>query len=261
MAKSAICARCEAAVSADDFAQALKVCPRCGHHHRLTSGERLAQLADEGSFEEQDGNLRSVDFMAFPRYAARLETYRERTGLLSDMLSGRAQISGNDVMLCITDMNFIGGSMGSVVGEKITRACERGIESRLPLVIVSASGGGARMDEGTVALMQMAKTSAAVMKHQRAGLLFISIATDPTMGGTAASFVSLGTVIIAEPGAMIGFAGHRARAAIGEKMPHELQSAESLLEHGMLDMVVPRPQLRNVIVDLLDFVSDRRPIL
>jgi len=257
MAEIMVCEQCEAAVPADDFERTQKVCSECGHHRRLTARERLAQFADEGSFDEHDANLRSVDFLKFPRYAERLDTYRERTGLLSDMLSGLAQVDGRDVVLCITDMAFIGGSMGSVVGEKIARACERAVDARLPLVIISASGGGARMDEGTVALMQMAKTSAGVRRLRKAGLFYLSVATHPTMGGTAASFVSLGTVNIAEPGAMIGFAGHRARAAIGEKMPPELQSAESLLRNGMLDMVVPRQQLRGVAIDLLDFVNNR----
>ena len=252
------CEKCDATVSAQEFERALKVCPSCGHHHRLTSRERLDQFVDEGSFEEVDTNLRSVDFMNFPRYTDRLETYKERTGLLADMLSGHARLGAHPVMICITDMAFIGGSMGSVVGEKIVRGCERAIERRESVIIISASGGGARMDEGTVALMQMAKTSAAVMRLRNSGLFYLSIATDPTMGGTAASFVSLGTVNIAEPGAMIGFAGRRARAAIGENMPDELQRSESLLKHGMLDMVVTRDQLRGVSIDLLDFATHRR---
>ncbi len=259
MSGSINCEGCEAPVPREEFERSLKVCTACGHHHRLTCRERLAQFVDEDSFEEHDAGLRSVDFMEFPRYSERLERYRESTGLLADMLSGRARVGGHEVILCITDMAFIGGSMGSVVGEKITRACERGVDRELPLVIISASGGGARMDEGTVALMQMAKTSAAVMRHRTSGLFYLSIATDPTMGGTAASFVSLGTVNVAEPGAMIGFAGPRARAAIGENMPDELQRSESLLRNGMLDMVVPRQRLRGVAIELLDFVNNHRP--
>jgi len=241
------------------FERALKVCPSCGFHHILTAKERLNLLADADSFEPFDEDLYSVDFLHFPGYAEKLRADRKKTGIPSEMLSGYAAIGGNRVVIGITDANFIIGSMGSVVGEKIVRCFERAIAERLPVVIVSASGGGARMQEGTVALMQMAKTSAAVMKHHRAGLFYISVVTHPTMGGTAASFVSLGHVIYAEPGAMIGFAGPRARAAIGEQMPPRLQSAESLLEHGMLDRVVHRAQLRDVLSDTLDFVCRRPP--
>ncbi|MDA1191283.1 MAG: acetyl-CoA carboxylase carboxyltransferase subunit beta, partial [Candidatus Poribacteria bacterium] len=229
------CLGCQAELEPQAFQDAHKVCPQCGHHHPLTAHERLALLVDEGSFTEFDGDLYSVDFLEFPRYADRLDRYREQTGLKSEMLTGFAQIEGNDFVIGITDMHFIMGSMGSVVGEKITRCFERAVEKRLPVVIVSASGAGARMDEGTVALMQMAKTSAAAMKHHRAGLFFVSVVTDPTMGGTAASFVSLGHIIMAEPGARLGFAGPRARASIGEKMPEELQKAEAFLKNGLLD--------------------------
>jgi acetyl-CoA carboxylase carboxyl transferase subunit beta len=243
----------------ETFERALKVCPSCGFHHILSARERLNLLADPDSFEAFDQDLYSVDFLRFPGYAEKLRADRKKTGTPSEMLSGFAAIGGNRLVVGITDANFIIGSMGSVVGEKITRCFERAIEKRLPVLIVSASGGGARMQEGTVALMQMAKTSAAVMKHHHAGLFYISLVTHPTMGGTAASFVSLGHVIIAEPGAMMGFAGPRARAAIGEKMPPKLQSSESLLEHGMLDIVVHRSRLRDVLSDTLDYVYDRPP--
>lgn len=254
-----VCKECSAEMPFEVFERALKVCPSCGYHHLLTARERLNLLVDPGSFEPFDEDLYSVDFLHFPGYAEKLRSEWKRTGMPSEMLSGFAAIGGNPLVIGITDANFILGSMGSVVGEKITRCFERAIQKRLPVLTVSASGGGARMQEGTVALMQMAKTSAAVMKHHQAGLFYISLVTHPTMGGTAASFVSLGHIILAEPGAMIGFAGPRARAAIGEKMPPKLQSAESLLEHGMLDMVVPRAQLRDVLSLVLNFVNNRPP--
>jgi acetyl-CoA carboxylase carboxyl transferase subunit beta len=253
------CRACSKDVRLDAFLRAHKVCPACGYHHVLTARERLELLVDAGTFREFAGDLRSVNALEFPGYEEKLASEREKTGLPSEMLAGQAAISGNAVILGITDMRFMMGSMGAVVGEKTTLCFERALARRLPAVIVSASGGGARMQEGTVALMQMAKTSGAVMKHHKEGLFFVSVITHPTMGGTAASFVSLGDVILAEPGALIGFAGKRARAAIGEDMPDRLQSAESLLEHGMLDMVVTRSRLRAVLAALLDFVNARPP--
>ncbi|MBT3265907.1 acetyl-CoA carboxylase carboxyl transferase subunit beta [Candidatus Poribacteria bacterium] len=259
MTESVTCQKCDAEIPAERFLDSDKVCPECGFHYPLTAHERRDLLIDDGTFDEFADDLYSVDFLEFPRYAERLETYRARTGLPSEMVTGTGAIGGCDVVLGVTDMHFIMGSMGSVLGEKIARCFEVGIERGLPVVIVSGSGAGARMDEGTVALMQMAKTSAAARKHADAGLLYISVVTNPTMGGTAASFVTLGHVIIAEPGAMIGFAGPRARAAIGEKMPPELQSAEALMANGMLDMVVPRAEMRATLLDLLYFVANKPP--
>ncbi len=250
-----VCHQCAAEMEADLFARHFKVCPECGMHYPLKADERIDLLTDEGSFVEYDADLYSVDFLEFPRYRERLKTYRERTGMPSEMMSGLARIGGKEVSIAVTDMHFIMGSMGSVVGEKIARCFERAVERRLPVVIVSGSGAGARMDEGTVALMQMAKTSAAVQQHDNEGLLYISAVTNPTMGGAAASFVLLGHVVIAEPGAMIGFAGPRARAAIGEEMPPELQSAESLLKNGMIDKVVPRRRLRQSLIQLLEYTT------
>ncbi|GIX06407.1 MAG: acetyl-coenzyme A carboxylase carboxyl transferase subunit beta [Candidatus Poribacteria bacterium] len=259
MTETVSCQGCSQAVPRALFEERWKVCPKCGYHHPLTAQERLELLVDPGSFEEFDADLYSVDFLNFPRYLERLEAYRKETGLPSEMLTGYAQVGGHRLVIGITDMRFNMGSMGSVVGEKITRCFERAIEGRLPVLIVSGSGAGARMYEGTVALMQMAKTSAAVRRHHEAGLFYISLITHPTMGGTAASFVSLGHVILAEPGAMIGFAGARARAAIGERMPPELQTAESLLKHGMLDAVIPRERLRPALIWLLGFLAGEPP--
>ena len=259
MSESIACQKCEVDTPGDRLIANAKVCPACGFHYPLTARERVALLVDAGTFEEFADDLYSVDFLGFPRYAERLETYRERTGLPSEMVTGVGCIGGCEAVVGVTDMHFIMGSMGSVVGEKITRCFETGIERGLPVVIVSGSGAGARMDEGTIALMQMAKTSAAVRKHSDAGLFYISVVTNPTMGGTAASFVTLGHVIIAEPAAMIGFAGPRARAAIGEKMPPDMQSAETLLANGMLDMVVPRSEMRGTLTDLLCFVANKPP--
>ncbi|MBM3216349.1 acetyl-CoA carboxylase carboxyl transferase subunit beta [Candidatus Poribacteria bacterium] len=253
------CRGCSSELVADELERNARVCPQCGFHHVLSARERLDSLADEGSFDEFGADLYSVDPLGFPGYQEKLRADRERTGLSSEVLTGYVSIGSNRVVIGVSDANFIMGTMGSVAGEKVTRCFELAVEAGLPVIIVSASGGGMRMQEGTIALMQMAKTSAAVMRHHRAGLVYIAVATHPTMGGSAASFVSLGDIIIAEPGAMIGFAGPRARAAIGEKMPPRLQSAESLAEHGMLDAVVPRHELRSVLIEILDFVNDRAP--
>ena len=259
MADSITCQKCQVDIAGEEFADSAKVCPACGFHHPLTARERVALLVDRGSFAEFADDLYSVNFLGFPRYAQRLDTYRARTGLPAEMVTGTGALGGVEAVLGVTDMHFIMGSMGSVVGEKITRCFELGVARRLPVIIVSGSGAGARMDEGTVALMQMAKTSAAVHRHAAAGLFYISVVTNPTMGGTAASFVTLGHVIISEPQAMIGFAGPRARAAIGEKMPDDAQSAETLMANGMLDMVVPRGEMRGTLSDLLRFVANKPP--
>ena len=255
MSEKVICKRCNSQIDSQEWLKNYKVCPKCNYHSYMSAFERLDLLADAGSFVEYDSGLYSVNPLDFPKYESSIKKGYDRTGLRSEMLSGEISIAGNRVAICIGDAGFIIGSMGSVVGEKITRCIERAIEKKLPLIIVSAYGGGARMQEGTISLMQMAKTAAACANYKEEGLFYISVLTDPTMGGTAASFASLGHIIIAEPGARIGFAGPRARASIKEELPKNFQTAEFLLEHGMIDLVVQRKDLRSTLIDLLDFAT------
>ncbi|HUR15694.1 MAG TPA: acetyl-CoA carboxylase, carboxyltransferase subunit beta, partial [Candidatus Limnocylindrales bacterium] len=235
-----------------------RICPRCGHHFRLRVDARLAQLLDRDSFREQDAGLQSVDILGFvdqKPYPERLEAAQASTGVRDAAVWGTGTISGTRVVVCAMDFAFMGGSMGTVVGEKVTRAAEHALDERLPLIIVSASGG-ARMQEGTLSLMQLAKTVAALGRLADAGVPFISIMTDPTTGGVFASFSALGDVNIAEPKALIGFAGARVAAGtIAEELPEGFQRAEFLFDHGFVDMVVPRPGLRETLIGLLRYLK------
>lgn len=223
----------------------------CGHHFRLSARQRLAMLTDPEGFEELPP-LVAADPIAFPGYAEKIEQAQQRTGLDDAVLIGKAAIQGSPCILGIIDFSFIGGSMGSVVGEQLVRGFERAAEEKLPVVIFSGGGGGARMHEGIYSLMQMAKTAQAVGKHSRAGLLYISVLTHPTMGGIYASFASLGDIILAEPGALIGFAGPRiVEETTRQKLPAGFQTAEYALEHGMIDAIVPRTQLLDYVGRLL----------
>jgi acetyl-CoA carboxylase carboxyl transferase subunit beta len=235
----------------------LRVCPNCGHHFRLSAKTRIAQLVDSGSFEERDANLQPVDALGFvdlKPYPDRLVAAHLSTGLRDAAVWGLGAIDGKPVSLCVMDFWFIGGSMGSVVGEKIARAGEAALANRIPFIIVSASGG-ARMQEGTFSLMQLVKTMAVVERVKDAGLPYISIMTDPTTGGVYASFAAVGDVNIAEPNALIRFAGDRvAGGTIGEELPAGYARAEFLLAHGFVDRVVPRSKLRDEIATLLAFL-------
>ncbi len=237
----------------------MKVCPKCDYHFVLTAHERIEMLMDEGSFEERDSALRPMDPLLFkgPRsYEDKLKEDQIATGLTEACISGRGSIEGKRVILVVTDSRFIMGSMGSVVGEKIARATELATNLRLPLVIVSGSGGGARMYEGLFSLMQMAKTSAAIAKLHEAGVPYISVLTNPTMAGIMASFASLGDVIIAEPKALIGFTGPRViEQTIRQKLPPGFQRSEFLLEHGLLDMIMHRKTLKPGIAQLIEFLT------
>jgi len=237
----------------------MKVCPKCNYQFVLTAPERIAMLLDEGSFEERDGALRPMDPLLFkgPRsYEDKLKEDQLATGLTEACISGRGSIEGKRVILVVTDSRFIMGSMGSVVGEKIARATELATNLRLPLVIVSGSGGGARMYEGLFSLMQMAKTSAAIAKLHEAGVPYISVLTNPTMAGIMASFASLGDVIIAEPKALIGFTGPRViEQTIRQKLPPGFQRSEFLLEHGLLDMIMHRKSLKPGIAQLIEYLT------
>lgn len=234
----------------------MQVCPKCGFHFRIGAAERLTQLFDNGVYKEYDGDLRSTDplnFVDSKPYSKRLEEMRAATDLPDAILCAGGALDGYPVQICALELKFIGGSMGAVVGEKITRAIERCIAEKMPLIIVSASGG-ARMQEGAISLMQLAKLSAALMLLDKARLPYISVLTDPTTGGVTASFAMLGDLNIAEPGALIGFAGPRViEQTIRQKLPEGFQRSEFLLEHGFLDAVVKRPDLKNYIAHALKF--------
>lgn len=248
------CPSCEAQVFNRHLERSMRICPSCGHHFRMSVGERLDLLLDQGSFEERDAGLESVDPLRFHDdrpYPDRLEASRIKTGLRDALVWGVGSISGHRVAIGIFDFRFMGGSMGSVVGEKVARCFEAALAERIPAIIVSASGG-ARMQEGTLALMQLAKTTAPLVRLDHAGVPFIVVLTDPTTGGVLASFASLGDVTLAEPKALIGFAGARvASDTVGEEMPEGYQSAEFLLDHGFLDAVVARGELRPTLARLL----------
>lgn len=250
------CDSCGHMVYEQEVADALFVCPECGFHRRVDARKRIEQLADPESFEEFAADLRSTDplqFMDRVPYRERLDREQQKTGERDAIVIGRAFIRGRPVVLAVMNPMFIMASMGAVVGEKVTRAVEKAIEENLPLVIVTASGG-ARMQEGMVSLVQMAKTSAALARLDDAGGLYIVVATDPTTAGVAASFASLGDVIMAEPGAMIGFAGPRVIAnTINAELPAGFQTAEFMKAHGFVDRIVHRGQLRREIARVIDY--------
>jgi acetyl-CoA carboxylase carboxyl transferase subunit beta len=247
------CPKCGATVYHRDLVRNLKVCPTCGFHHRLGAEERLAVTVDQDSFEESDAGLVSGDPLHFDGYADKLREAREKTGAADAVIVGTGRIEGSHAAIAALDFAFMGGSMGSVVGEKITRTAERALADRLPLVVFSASGG-ARMQEGALSLMQLAKTSAAIARLHDARLPYLSVMCDPTTGGVTASFAFQGDVILAEPGAMIGFAGRRViEQTIRRKLPDDFQTAEFCLAHGLIDMVVPRGAMRARLGRLLRF--------
>ncbi len=247
------CPECKAIMYREDFERLHSVCQHCGHHFRIPARERLRLIVDPGSFRETDENLKSLNPLEYDGYLEKLEKLREKTGLNDAVISGYAEIEGMPCAVAAMDSRFMMGSMGSVVGEKITRLFEGALAKKLPVLLFTASGG-ARMQEGIVSLMQMAKTSAAVKRHGDAGLLYISFMTDPTTGGVTASFASLGDLIISEPGTIIGFAGRRViEGTIAETLPDNFQRAEFLLEHGFLDKIVARSDARAYIAALLRY--------
>jgi acetyl-CoA carboxylase carboxyl transferase subunit beta len=251
------CERCGQIVWRKALEDNFQVCPKCGHHGRLDARPRLAMLFDDGKFEEFDQRLVSTDPLAFvdsKKYSDRLAASQEVTHLRDAIISASGNLNGRRVHVCAMELKFVGGSMGTVVGEVITRAIERCIEHKVPLIIVSASGG-ARMQEGAISLMQMAKISAALMRLDEARVPYISVLTDPTTGGVTASFAMLGDLNIAEPGAQIGFAGPRViEQTIRQKLPAGFQTSEFLLQHGFLDAVVKRGDLKNYLSRALDFL-------
>ncbi|MDR7435623.1 MAG: acetyl-CoA carboxylase, carboxyltransferase subunit beta [Armatimonadota bacterium] len=252
------CPRCKALVYRKELERNLKVCPKCGYHLRLSARERIAVTFDPGSFVEHAADLDSRDILGFVGYQEKLEEAKKRTGNREACIIGEGTIEGFRVVTAVLDFPFLGGSMGTVVGEKIARAAELAMSKGLPLVTFSASGG-ARMQEGILSLMQLAKTSAAIGRLRDAGLAYISVLCDPTTGGVTASFAYLGDIVMAEPGALIGFAGPRViEQTIRQKLPEGFQTAEFLLKHGMLDMVVPRTEMRSTLARLLRFFGAPR---
>jgi len=250
------CPQCQALMYYKEVEAKSNVCPKCHHHFRINADKRIALLADEGSFEEYDAALAPIDPLKFvdkKSYKKRIEESKSKTGRTSSVVSGSCTILGQPVELVVFDFSFMGGSLGSVEGEKIVRAVNRAIEKGSGVIIVSASGG-ARMQESTYALLQMSKTSAALNRLQQKQLPFISILTDPTMGGVSASFAMLGDIIMAEPDALIGFAGQRViKQTVGVDLPEGFQRAEFLLEHGLIDMIVDRSEMKKTVADLMKF--------
>lgn len=251
------CPGCQATIFRKEANRRLGTCPECNYHWTISAQERIEQILDKGTFEEWDADLIAGDPLEFcdrKSYKERLASDRAATGLKDAAVTGCGRIRARKVAFGVTDSRFIMGSMGSVVGEKLTRAIERAQEQDLPLIIVSGSGGGARMHEGILSLMQMAKTSAALARFHEAGGLFISVLTNPTMGGVAASFASLGDVVFAEPKALIGFAGPRTiKETIKMELPAGFQTSEFLLEHGFIDRVVKRQDLKSEIARAIDY--------
>jgi acetyl-CoA carboxylase carboxyl transferase subunit beta len=252
------CPRCASAVYHRDLARNLNVCPQCGYHHRLSAEERINATIDEGSFVELDAGISSGDPLRFDGYAAKLAESMAKTGNADAVITGLGAVAGWQTAIGALDFTFMGGSMGSVVGEKIARIAERAVADDLPLIVFAASGG-ARMQEGTLSLMQLAKTSASIGRMREARRPYISVMCDPTTGGVTASFAFQGDVILAEPGALIGFAGRRViEQTIRRKLPDNFQTAEFCLEHGLLDMVVPRAEMRATLARLLRFFGAPR---
>lgn len=244
------CPRCGNVEFMEEFENNKKVCSSCNYHSRLSAWERLNMTIDKGSFVEFDKDMKSKNPIGFPDYAEKQKKIREETDLTDAIVTGVATIRGYKTLIAVMDSRYMMASMGSVVGEKLTRAFEYATENNMPIVVFTASGG-ARMQEGIVSLMQMAKTSGAVARHSEAGLLYITVMTDPTTGGVTASFASLGDIIIAEPKVLIGFAGRRViEGTIKQRLPDDFQSAEFMLENGFVDMIVERKRIRRTIAHL-----------
>ena len=245
------CDKCKEILYKDKVRENLNICPNCGNYFRMHINRKLEMIIDDGTYKKFNIDIETTNPLELEDYPKKLKSLREKTKLEEAVACGTGKIKGEEVVICIMDSGFLMGSMGVVVGEKITYAIEQAIDKKLPLIIFSVSGG-ARMQEGIISLMQMAKTTAALTKLDEAGLLYISVLTDPTYGGVTASFASLGDIILAEPKAMIGFAGQRViEQTIGESLPEGFQTAEFLLEHGFIDKIVERKDLKDTIYDLI----------
>lgn len=245
------CDKCKEIIYKEIVNENYNICPNCGNYFRLSSRRRLEHIIDKGTYQEFDLNITNVNPLNISEYPRKLEALQKKTGLTEAVRCGTGKIDGDEVVICIMDNNFFMGSMGSVVGEKITYSIEKAIELKLPIIIFCVSGG-ARMQEGIISLMQMAKTTSALTKLNEAGNLYVSILTDPTYGGVTASFASLADIILAEPGAMIGFAGPRViEQTIKQELPEGFQTAEFLLEHGFIDKIVERKQLKQALSKII----------
>ncbi len=256
------CPDCGTPTYKKELTNNLNVCIKCGYHHLLPARQRIESMIDEGTFEEFDADLVSVDILEFkgPKtYKEKLEEDRKATGLKDAVITGCGKINKKDIAIAVTDSQFIMGSMGSVVGEKITRAIEYATKNKIPVIIISGSGGGARMYEGVFSLMQMAKTCAALSNHHKAGFLHVSILTNPTMAGIMASFAGIGDLIIAEPKALIGFTGPRViEQTIRQKLPPGFQRSEFLLAHGLIDMIVERKDIKEKISKVIEYTNGKK---
>lgn len=252
------CPRCQNVMFMEDFIGSVRVCAQCGYHARITVSQRLELTVDKDSFTEYDAEMESANPLAFKDYPEKIKELQETTGLREAIVTGECTIRNRPCVIGVMDSHFMMASMGSVVGEKIARAFERAAEKNLPVVLFTASGG-ARMQEGIISLMQMAKTSAAVGRHSAKGLLYITVLTDPTTGGVTASFASLGDIIIAEPKVLVGFAGRRViEGTIKQRLPDDFQSAEFLLQHGFVDMIVERKKMRRTLSRLISYHQQGR---
>ena len=245
------CDKCQEIIYKEDLRKNLNICTNCGAYFRMHINRRLETVIDEGTYKRFDLNLDTTNPLDLEDYTKKIKALREKTGLQEAVSAGTGKINGEDVVICVMDSGFLMGSMGVVVGEKITYSIEKAIELKLPIIIFCVSGG-ARMQEGIISLMQMAKTTSAISKLNEAGLLYISVLTDPTYGGVTASFASIADIVLAEPGAMIGFAGKRViEQTIGESLPEGFQTAEFLLEHGFIDKIVERKDLKDTLSKLI----------
>ncbi len=248
------CPGCGEVIHELELKKSLRVCPHCNYHFTLSAPERIESLTDPGTFKETDKGMTSVDALNFKGYKDKLTKYQKITGLSEAIITGKGKVIGHSVVLAVMDFRFLGASMGSVVGEKITRAIELATKEKTAVIIISASGG-ARMHEGILSLMQMAKTSGALAVHDRSGLPFISVLTHPTTGGVTASFATLGDIILAEPGCMIGFAGPRViKETTHQELPEGFQTAEFMHQHGLVDMIVERREMREKLASILGYL-------
>ena len=247
------CDKCKEIVYKETVRENMSICPNCGAYFRMHINKRLETILDEGSYKKFDLNIDNVNPLNLDGYEQKIKTLRAKTGIQEAVSVGTGKINGEDVVICVMDSGFLMGSMGSVVGEKITYSMEKAIELGIPFIIFCTSGG-ARMQEGIISLMQMAKTTAAVAKLNKAGILYISVLTDPTYGGVTASFASIADIVLAEPGAMIGFAGQRViKQTIGQELPEGFQTSEFLLEHGFIDEIVERKDMKSMLYKLVKF--------
>lgn len=251
------CDKCKEIVYKETVRENMSICPNCGAYFRMHINKRLEMIIDEGSYKKFDLNIDTVNPLNLEGYEQKIKTLRTKTSIPEAVSAGIGKINGEDVVICVMDSGFLMGSMGSVVGEKITYSMEKAIELNVPFIIFCTSGG-ARMQEGIISLMQMAKTTSAVAKMNKAGILYISVLTDPTYGGVTASFASIADIVLAEPGAMIGFAGQRViKQTIGQSLPEGFQTAEFLLDHGFIDKIVERQNMKKTIFDLIQFHKRR----